>query len=292
MLAGDRDLGARRGLRTAQAYSPRALTDGERWTAEALGALRAERYRPSAWAWFIRDSLWRSRATRRARPRLARQARRWGAVGAAAWLASCRLARGRPTVRLRPLRGLAWWFAVWRMLDWHLGMAEGGDGRPRPHLSPADAVTLARLWLVPVAIGVRRSPRGLPAVIVLGALTDALDGALARRRGRTRLGRDLDTIADLCFLTTAGFAARAAGRLPRPGVWALGMRHAAGVALATGAAFGRARRPAIRARPAGGALRVSGLALCAGDRPRAGTIILLAGCLTPPRSTAPARSLA
>jgi len=34
------------------------------------------------------------------------------------------------------------------MLDWHLGMAEGGDGRPRERLSPADAITLARFWLV------------------------------------------------------------------------------------------------------------------------------------------------
>jgi len=33
------------------------------------------------------------------------------------------------------------------MLDWHLGMAEGGDG-PRELLSPADAITLARFWLV------------------------------------------------------------------------------------------------------------------------------------------------
>src|SRR5829696_9409187 len=65
----------------------------------------------------------------------------------------------------------------------------------------------------------------------------------------------------------------------------IGLRHAAGLTLSLAAVFGRARRPAIRARPWGGALRVAGLVLCVAGRKQAGTAILVAGCLVPPRST-------
>jgi phosphatidylglycerophosphate synthase len=184
-------------------------------------------------------------------------------------------------------------FAAWlRRTPDTLGMAEGGDGVPRRRLSPADAVTLARFWLVPLTVAARRTPRGLATIIASGGLTDAVDGHLARRYGRTRLGRDLDTTADLCFLTAAAMSLHAAGRLPSPAAWALGARHALGVALTTGAVLARARRPAIRARPAGGALRIVGLVLCAYDHRRTGAIILVAGCLTPPRSTMPNLSAA
>jgi phosphatidylglycerophosphate synthase len=179
---------------------------------------------------------------------------------------------------------------VWRMLDWHLGMAEGGDGRPRARLSPADAVTLTRFWLVPALPAAARDGTALPAVIVLAGMTDWLDGTVARRHGRTRLGRDLDTTADFAFLTTAAISAHRSGRLTRLELSALAARHAIGLGLSLGAVFGRARRPAIRARPWGAVLRVGGLALSTADQPRIGTLLLVAGCLVPPRSTAPALS--
>ena len=219
---------------------------------------------------------------------MARQAGAWGAAGAGAWVLAHR-ASGRRTPLLR---GLLWWLAVWRTLDWHLGMAEGGDGRARERLATADAVTLARFWLVPVAPAAARSPAGLPALIAVGGLTDWLDGALARRRGRTRLGRDLDTTADLAFLTAVAVAARRQGRLGRAEFWALTARHGLGLALALGAVFGRARRPAIRARPWGAALRVGGLVARTAGLRRAGGTVLVAGCLVPPRATARGRSLA
>jgi hypothetical protein len=195
----------------AQRYSPRPLTDGERWTAEALAQLRRRRYRPAAWLAFLAGSLERSRASRSQRPALARQAGAWGLAGGAAWCATCVAARHRADLDPPFVAGLAWWLVVWRMLDWHLGMAEGGDGRPRSRLSPADAVTLARFWLVPALPAAARAGAPLPAVIALGAATDWLDGTLARRTGRTRLG----TTADLAFLTTAAVSARRAGRLRR-----------------------------------------------------------------------------
>lgn len=172
------------------------------------------------------------------------------------------------------------------MLDWHLGMAEGGDGHPRERLSPADAITLARFWLAPAAFGTARSPRGLPTVIIIGGLSDWLDGRLARRRGRTRLGRDLDTTADFAFLTAAAFGARAAGRISPLGFAALTLRHTLGLAVALGAVFGRARRPAIRARPWGAILRIGGLAISTTSAKCSGTMLLILGSIVPPRSTA------
>lgn len=272
----------------AARYSPRPLTDGELWTAGALTDLRRGGYRPRAWLAFLGSSFERSRATRAQRPALARQAAWWGVAGGCAWTAACLAARRRSGPRPSLTVGLAWWLAVWRMLDWHLGMAEGGDGVPRSRLSAADAVTLARFWLVPaVPPSARGGDAALPAIVALGGATDWLDGVLARRCGRTRLGRDLDTTADLAFFSVAAIAAHRERRLSPLGAWAIGLRHAGGLALALVAVFCRARRPAIRARPWGALLRVGGLTLCAAGWERAGTPILVAGCMVPPRSTAP-----
>jgi hypothetical protein len=57
---------------------------------------------------------------------------------------------------------LAWWLAVWRTLDKHLGMSEREDGVPRDRPSAADAVTLARFWLVPVLPACARRATGCP----------------------------------------------------------------------------------------------------------------------------------
>jgi hypothetical protein len=192
-----RSVGSTGDAERAQRYSPRPMTDGERWTADGLGDLRRRRFRPGAWVVFLRSALERSRASRSQRPELARQAATWGVTGAAAWSAAC---------------------------------------------------------------------------------------VAARRRS------DLDTTADLAFLTAAALSANRAGRLTRVGRWALLARHAIGLAIALGAVFGRARRPAIRARPWGAVPRVAGLALTTAGWPRTGTLLLVAGCLVPPRSTAPSLS--
>jgi phosphatidylglycerophosphate synthase len=271
----------------AERYSPRALTDGERWTATELASLRATRYRLSAWITFLSHSLRRSAETRTARPELAQQARRWGAVGGGAWILAWFWGQRRRGPGAPLAIGLLWWFSAWQMLDWHLGMAEGGDGIPRPRLGRADAVTMTRIWLVPLLPALAVTPRRLVAMIALGGVSDGLDGALARRDGRTRLGRDLDTFADLFFLQSATHAARRARRLGPLGAVAVTTRHGAGVWLAGGAVLARARRPAIRARRSGALLRFGGLTLAAAGRQRSGTALLIAGCLTPPIRTAP-----
>jgi hypothetical protein len=85
-------------------------------------------------------------------------------------------------------------------------------------------------------------------------------------------------------------SARRAGRISGVAFGALAARHGIGLAVALGAVFGRARRPAICARPWGAALRVGGLALCTTGRSRIGTPLLIVGCLVPPRSTTPSLS--
>jgi hypothetical protein len=161
-----------------------ALTEGERWSRELLDRLRAERFTAPAWRRFFGDGFKRARVTRARRPELVRQSRRWGAAGLAAALPF-----GPRTV--------AWWALWWAMIDWHLGMVETAGGRERG-LAAADSLTVARLWAAPV---VRRHPE--PWLVAAGLATDLLDGALARRAGPTRLGRDLDSTADTLFLGAA-----------------------------------------------------------------------------------------
>lgn len=260
------------------------LTDGEHWTREALSDLRRGGYRPAAWRRFLRASLDRSSDARRSRPALAAQARAWGLTGAGAWLAACRACR-RIGVTARPAPGLVWCLATWKMLDWHLGMVEGLDGSRRRRLCGADACTLTRVWLVPLVVAARTSPQALAGLIVAGGLSDALDGALARRGGPTRLGRDLDSIADLLFVTAAAGSARAAGRLPSAAALALGARCVLGGGGAVVATFAAGRRPPLRARRWGAALRIGGLAAAAANRRRLGAAAVVAGSLVPPRTS-------
>jgi phosphatidylglycerophosphate synthase len=164
--------------------SREGLTEGERWSRELLDRLRADRFTAPAWRRFFDDAFTRARETRARRPELVRQSRGWGAAGLAAALPF-----GRRTA--------AWWAVWWAMIDWHLGMVETADGRERG-LTAADSLTLARLWAAPV---VRRNPE--PWLVAAGLVTDVLDGALARRAGPTRLGRDFDATADTLFLGAA-----------------------------------------------------------------------------------------
>jgi phosphatidylglycerophosphate synthase len=162
----------------------RNLTEGERWSRELLDRLREGRFSTGAWRRFFSDAFLRARVIRARRPQLVRQSRLWGGVGVVAAL----------PFGVRPA---ASWVTWWAMLDWHLGMLETADGRPRP-LAAADSLTLARLWAAPI---VRRRPE--PWLVAAGMATDLADGVLARRAGPTRLGRDFDSTADTLFLDAA-----------------------------------------------------------------------------------------
>ena len=242
-------------------------TDGERWTREQLELLLARRFTPRAIVAFLVASQRRANAVRAERHELARQARRWMAVGAAAHVAAERAARPGD---------LAWWAAVAAMLDWHLGMVETPDGEPRP-LGPADAMTLTRAWLVPYAA---RAPT--PAICLAAGLTDALDGRLARATAPTRAGRDLAGLVDFCFAVAARRGLRASDGIGASAVAAETVRTTAGLAYAVASYFGRAERPddtLLHAARATTVVRIAGIAAAATGRRRLGEALLLSGSL-------------
>jgi phosphatidylglycerophosphate synthase len=252
--------------------SDRPLTEGEQWARDELAQLLARRFTLPAVARFLWSSSVRSAQIRRSRPELARRAWSWAGLGAGAWVALA--VAGRQPFKRRLKTGLGWWALTSAMVDWHLGMVETKDGRPR-NLSTADFLTLARAWLVPVALD---APT--PLVCVLASVTDTLDGPLARRAGPTRAGRDLEGLVDACFGAAALRGARRRGWLGRRVVAAELTRLATGLTYALVVYFGRSRPPAegvVHAARTTSALRVGGLLLAGVGRRREADVLMLTG---------------
>ncbi len=255
-------------------HARRPQTPGEAWASAELRRLLAARFAPPAVRAFVRASSRRSAENRAARPELAGQARAWIAAGALLWVAL--VAIGSPRLRRAAPFGIAWWAATALMLDWHLGMLETEGGRPRP-LGAADALTLARAWLVPVVLA---APG--PAVCALGAATDVLDGVAARRAEPTRAGRDLEGLVDACFAVAAIVGLRRAGRIGRLPARAELLRLGAGAGYACLRYLARGEAPdpeLIRAARASTAMRAGGLVVAATGRRRLGDALVGAGCL-------------
>ena len=260
-----------------------ALTAGELWAREQLGLLRDAGFTPRATARFLAASQQRAREQRAARPATARRMRRWIALGAAVW-AALALAHREPFAG-RTRSFLVWWALTWLMLDWHIGMFETEDGTAR-NLGPADACTLLRVWLVPAASG---APQ--PWICVLALASDGLDGVLARRDGPTRIGRDLEGLADAAFAAAALRGAVRRGWLGRGAARVEVARLALGIGYAAAVWLGRARAPEPRilhAARAATPIRVGGLlAAGLGRRRLAGTLVT-AGALGSALATAAA----
>jgi cardiolipin synthase len=83
-----------------------------------------------------------------------------------------------------------------------------------------NALSLARLFMVPVVVVLllARVDALAAAFFVLAAVTDFLDGRLARRAGPTRLGRILDPVADRLMLSSVAVVLAIRGLLP---AWAV-----------------------------------------------------------------------
>ncbi len=243
------------------------LTEGERWARAELGKLLDARFSPIAVARFLARSQGRAGAVRRARPELARQEAAWLAAGAGA----CFVAQGA---------SLRWWVAVGLMLDWHLGMVESPEGEPQP-LGPADALTLARAWLVPVAL---HDPSA--TVVTAGWATDVLDGVAARARlggcGPTRAGRDLEGLVDACFGAAVLVGLRRRERLGAAPVALEVGRVGVGFGYAVAVWFGRAAPPdraVLGAARSTTAVRAAGMLAAAAGHRRAADALLTAGSL-------------
>jgi cardiolipin synthase (CMP-forming) len=87
-------------------------------------------------------------------------------------------------------------------------------------LTVPNALSLARLFMVPsvVALLLVRADGLAAALFVLAAVTDFLDGRLARRAGPTRLGQILDPVADRLMLSSVAVVLAVRGILP---AWAV-----------------------------------------------------------------------
>ena len=79
-----------------------------------------------------------------------------------------------------------------------------------------NTLSLARLFMVPgvVSLLLARADGLAAAVFVLAAVTDFLDGRLARRAGPTRLGQILDPLADRLMLSSVAVVLAVRGLLP------------------------------------------------------------------------------
>lgn len=248
------------------------MIPGEEWARVELGRLRARRYTPVAVAGFLAASQRRAAEVRRARPQLARRARIWEAGGAAAWIAlAC---AGREPYRRRVVGGLSWWALTSLMLEWHLGMVEGEDGTPR-NLGPADALTLARAWLVPVI-----ADDLSPAALLAAGISDGLDGRLARATVPTRAGRDLEGLADAAVLAAALRCAWREDRMRRDVVGLELARIGGGFAYAVAVSFAQVRAPNAAVMRAGRLttpVRIAGLIAAGTGRRRTADALLAAG---------------
>jgi phosphatidylglycerophosphate synthase len=124
-------------------------------------------------------------------------------------------------------------------------------------------------------------------LMATAALTDALDGRLARRSGATRLGRDLDTIADVLIKLAAARAARRAGWLAAASAHVLVACQGAGVALATASYFGTGRRrAAVTSEARWSAPALLGGLVVAPRAPRVGNALVAGASLITAASTA------
>jgi len=245
------------------------VSAGTDWTRELLRELRAQRYRPAAWARFLARSFARASATRRERRREHRQTLRAGAAGLAAWSA---VAPFRPWLAIA---GALWWLLAVAMVDWHLGMLEDDCGRPLHRLGLANLLTLARVALVPALVAA--SPALLAALLAPAGASDVVDGPLARRRDeQTRLGAWLDGGGDGLVLSAAAVGAARHGLVPW---WAAALvlaRHGLQWLAVALAYFLRAEPPArdgvVAARTPGVVLFL-GLALAALRLPLAAPLV-------------------
>jgi hypothetical protein len=248
------------------------VTAGELWAREQLALLLEARFAPRAVARFLVASQRRTNAERRARPGAARRIRRFVGAGAGAW-AALALA-GREPFRRQAGAFAAWWALTWLMLDWHIGMVETEDGRPR-NLGPADACTLARVWLVPAA-----ADTPAPWMCALAFATDGLDGRLARAAEPTRIGRDLEGLADWAFAAAALRGAMRRGWLGRGAGRGELVRLGAGLGYALVVWFGSASAPDPRVLHAARVttpVRAAGLVAAGLGHRRAGDALVTAG---------------
>lgn len=226
----------------------------EAWTAELLAELRRYRYTPAAWASLFGASWDRSRATARREAGLVRSWRRLtlGLLAGSAcplamawWTGSARQAR---RMAMPLLAGLLWQQADAYV---HLGINRRlRDGVLLPDLGPALWLSYLRgttaHWLLSATLADIDLPGLGPCALLVGAVTDSLDGPLARGKDRaTKLGAYADGEADIVLAVATAMAAVRRGSLPANIYWMIAARYALPLGVGFGLACARGRPPSL-----------------------------------------------
>ena len=195
------------------------------FTHELIEDVARDRYRFGAWWAFLSRSWARSLDDIRAVPARVRSSLHWVIVGAAIGTSVIILAVTFHAPRVAfpaATLWLTWYAGTVFFLFTHLGMVDDSSGRPHARLLLPNALSFLRLGLAPLVmwpcLSVPTHPATAPvfasAVMVL-ALTDLLDGSLARGSGsETRMGRMLDPLADMAFATFLALGLLNAGVIP------------------------------------------------------------------------------
>ncbi|MDH3226358.1 MAG: CDP-alcohol phosphatidyltransferase family protein [Thermoleophilia bacterium] len=200
----------------------------------------------------------------------------WSVAGGLLWA-------GMSILNPHAVWGLGWWALVSGMLLSHLGMVEGEDGSRRENLGTPNALTLSRAWAVPAVALLVGVPWAFATLLAAAAVTDVLDGHLARAGGQTRLGAHMDHGVDTALTITAAIGAAAAGWMPWWLAWIVAARYAGPIIGLAAIYFATARQPLreafVRGRIPGG-LVLLGLALVTVDQTRlAGGALIAAGAM-------------
>jgi cardiolipin synthase len=241
---------------------------------EYIAELKAAGYRPRAWVTYVRRHADLALHTVIARPGPARSVVAHGAALCAILFALSFVLALNEGLELG--RRLFLWGSLWVgvLCAWvlaHLGLLTDLAGRPLARFGWPNALTLLRGATVPplLVLAAAGSLKLLAIVLVVGALSDVLDGIVARRIGPlSRLGVIMDAMVDIAWNTGAFWAFVSAGLLP-PWILALvGLRY--GLLLA-GATVLYLRRTTLVIRPtrfgkATGALISIGLGLVLANR--------------------------
>lgn len=225
---------------------------------ELLGELRADQYRPAAWARFVGRSWRLSRRTAQEHPQLVRSWRRTAiglTLAEATLLAAGALMDGGKglSVARRAAPGTALCLA-YTLADAyvHLGMNGDAPGTP-PYetLGLPTVLTLTRCAVAGVLCGhllggVPARPVATRLALAVAGITDVTDGCIARRMNHaTRLGGYLDSEADFGIGIAVTLTLGARRSLP---AWLAGgmlARWLAPFAYALACYFGRGRRVPI-----------------------------------------------
>lgn len=205
--------------------SEKSLYETSAFTRELISEVARSHFSMHAWRILLSRSWARSLDDIRESPARARSCWSWiaGVAATGIGIISLTLLFQSPDRTLTALMyWIPWYASAVVFLLTHLGMLDDAQGRPHSNLLLPNGMSFLRLSLAPLVvwpclqIPVNPAIGPVFAIFIVGlSSTDLLDGWLARRQQLcTRLGRMLDTLADLALLTFLALGLYQVGAIP------------------------------------------------------------------------------